>query len=169
VQTRWATRSAYLRRGTWPKRAEKYTKIRQCWPRLSARDGSLSLRRLTAQLSDAGQQPLLTVANTPYRFGHFGLPVHFFASHELHGRFKCCPESHSTSAILSTCPAMFCTSATFTATAFPSPSRPCQFLCTTYIPSLAFLLQLSLTPQIPICFPDGFLPILAHLLPWHGV
>jgi hypothetical protein len=70
---------------------------------------------------------LFSVAN-PYifRVGHFGLPGHFVAWPELHRRFECCPESHSTSAILSTyvytCLAMFCTSVTFTATAFPSPS-----------------------------------------------
>jgi hypothetical protein len=59
-----------------------------------------------------------------YRFrrvGHFCLPVAFVASPDLHGRFKCCPDSHSTSAFLSACLAMFCTSTTFTATAFPSP------------------------------------------------
>jgi hypothetical protein len=56
------------------------------------------------------------------RVGHFGLPVHFVAWPAWHGRFKCCPESHSTSAIHSTCLAMFCISPTFAATAFPSPS-----------------------------------------------
>jgi hypothetical protein len=61
------------------------------------------------------------------RVGHVGLPVHFVASPELHGRFKCCLERHNTSAILSTCLAMFCTSTTFTATAFPSPSPQCHF------------------------------------------
>jgi hypothetical protein len=59
--------------------------------------------------------------------GHVGLPVHFVASPELHGRFKCCLESRNTSAILSTCLALFCTFTTFTATAFPSPSPPCHF------------------------------------------
>jgi hypothetical protein len=56
------------------------------------------------------------------RVGHVSLPVHFVASHELHGRFKCRPESHSTSAI-------------FTATAFPSPTPPCHFLCTSHVSS----------------------------------
>jgi hypothetical protein len=41
---------------------------------------------------------------TSRRVGHFGLHVHFVASPELHGRFKCCPESHSTSAFLSNMP-----------------------------------------------------------------
>jgi hypothetical protein len=54
-------------------------------------------------------------------------------------RPKCCPDSHSTSAFLSTCLAIVCTSATFTATAFRSPSPPCHFLCTSHIPSPAFL------------------------------
>jgi hypothetical protein len=45
--------------------------------------------------------------------------------------------------------AMFCTSATFTATAFRSPSPPCHFLCTSHIPSLAYLPHLSLPPHIP--------------------
>jgi hypothetical protein len=94
------------------------------------------------------------------------------ASPDLHGRFKCCPDSHSTSAFLSTCLAMLCTSATFegskfTATAFPSPSHPCHFLCTFHFPSLAFLPHLPLPPQISICNPDCLVPILkpylAHL------
>jgi hypothetical protein len=67
----------------------------------------------------------------------------------LYGGLKCCPESHSTSAILSTCLAMFCTSTTLTA--FPSPSPPCHFLCTSHIPSIACLPHLPLPPQIPVC------------------
>jgi hypothetical protein len=59
--------------------------------------------------------------------GRFGLPFAYVALPELHSRFECCPESHSTGAFLSTCLAMFCTSATFTATAFPSPSPACHF------------------------------------------
>jgi hypothetical protein len=114
-------------------------------------------------------KPGRSVVPTFRSVGHFGLPVHFVASPELHGRFKCCPDSRSTSTILSTYLAMFCTSATFTATAFPSPSPPCHFLCTSHIPSLTFLPYLLLPPQIPICFPDCFVPILAHLLSWHGV
>jgi hypothetical protein len=55
---------------------------------------------------------------------------------------------------LGTCVAMFCTSATFAATAFSSPSPPCHFLCTSHIPSLVFLPHLPLLPQIPICYPD---------------
>jgi hypothetical protein len=109
-------------------------------------------------------KPGCSVVPTFRSVGHFGLPVHFVASPELHGRFKCCPESHSTSTILSTYLAMFCTSATFTATAFPSPSPPCHFLCTSHIPSLTFLPHLLLPPQIPICFPDCFVPILAQLM-----
>jgi hypothetical protein len=62
-----------------------------------------------------------------------------------------------------TCLAMFCTSATFTATAFSSPSPPCHFLCTSHIPSLAFLPHLPHPPQIPICCPDCVVPISAHL------
>jgi hypothetical protein len=95
------------------------------------------------------------------RVRHFCLPVAFVASPDLHGRFKCCPDSHSTgtSAFLSTCLAMFCTSATFTATAFPSPSPPCHFLCTSHIPSLAFLPHLLLPTRISICFPDWVVPI----------
>jgi hypothetical protein len=50
---------------------------------------------------------------------------------------------------------MFCTSATFSATALPCPSPPCHFLCTSHNPSLAFLPRLPLPPQFPICFPDG--------------
>jgi hypothetical protein len=73
-------------------------------------------------------------------------------------------QNHSTSAILSTCLAMFCTSATFTATAFPSLFPACHVLCTTHIPSLAFLTHLPLPPQIPMCFPDCIVPISAHLL-----
>jgi hypothetical protein len=73
------------------------------------------------------------------------------------------PDCLFTSAFLSTCLAMFCTSATFTATAFPSPSPPCHYLCTSHIPSLTFLPQYPHPPQIPICFPDCVLPISAHL------
>jgi hypothetical protein len=89
----------------------------------------------------------------------------FVASPDLHGRFKERPDSYSTSGFLSTCLAMFCTSATLTATAFPSPSPPYHFLCTSHLPSLAFLPHLLLSHQIPICFPDCVVPILAHLLP----
>jgi hypothetical protein len=60
-------------------------------------------------------------------------------------------------------------SATVTATAFPSHSPPCHFLCTSHIPSLAFLPHLPLPPQIPLCIPDCVAPILAYLLPCHGV
>jgi hypothetical protein len=95
------------------------------------------------------------------RIGHFGLAVHFVASPELHGQFMCCPDSHSTSAILCTCLAMFCTSATLDATAFPSPSPPCHFLCTSHISSLAFLSHPPLPPPIPKCFSDCVVPI------WH--
>jgi hypothetical protein len=72
-----------------------------------------------------------------------------------------CNNAHSYEVQLSTCLAMFCISATFTATAFPSPSPPCYFLymCTSHIPSLALLLHLPLPPQIPICFPDCIVPI----------
>jgi hypothetical protein len=83
--------------------------------------------------------------------GHFGLPVHFFAPPEFHGRFKCCPDSHNISAILSTRLAMFRTSATFTATAFP---LPCHFLCTSPILSPAFLPHLPFPLHIRICFPN---------------
>jgi hypothetical protein len=88
---------------------------------------------------------------------------------ELHGRFKCCPDSNSTSAILSTRLAKCCTSAIFTATAFPSHSPPFRFLCTSHISSLAFLPHLSFPPLIPICLPDYVVPISAHLLPWQRV
>jgi hypothetical protein len=82
------------------------------------------------------------------------MPVHFVATVHALPRvarpIKCCSERHSTSAILSTCLAIFCTSATFTATAFPSPSPPSHFLCTSHIPSLAFF---------PIShFPPRFFP-----------
>jgi hypothetical protein len=65
----------------------------------------------------------------------------------------CCHDSHSTNAILSTCLAMFCTSVTFTAAAFPNYS-PRHFLCTSHISSLALLSNLPLYPQIPICCTD---------------
>jgi hypothetical protein len=106
--------------------------------------------------------------------GHVSLPVHFVDSPTLHGRFKCCPDSHSTSVILRRCLAMFCTSATFTATAFPShclsQPLPYSFLCPSHILSshiseLAFLPHLPLYPLIPVCSPDWVVPILAHLLP----
>jgi hypothetical protein len=108
---------------------------------------------------------------------HFGMPIHFVASPELDGRFRCRPESHRyrmrTQLVLqcvlfSTSLAMFCTSATCTATAFPNHSPHSHFLCTSSISSLAFLPHLPLTPQIPICFPDCIEPVLVHVLPSHG-
>jgi hypothetical protein len=59
------------------------------------------------------------------------------------------------------CLAMFCTSATFTAAAFPSHSPPCHVLFTTRISSLAFLPHLSLYPLSLTCFPDSVVPF------WH--
>jgi hypothetical protein len=120
-------------------------------------------------LRDMSRQSTVALHDCTFcRVGHFGLPVHFVARLELHGRFKCCPDSHRISAILSTCLAMFCTPATFTASAFPSYS-PCHFLCTSHLSSLAFLSHLPFPSQIFVCFPDCVVPILAHLLPWHGV
>jgi hypothetical protein len=84
---------------------------------------------------------------------------HFVASPELHGRFKCCPDSHSTRVILNSCLSVCCTSATFTATAFPSHSPPFHFLCTSHILSVAFLPHLPLYPLVPICFPFCVVPI----------
>jgi hypothetical protein len=78
---------------------------------------------------------------------------------ELHGRFKGCPDSHSTSAIVNTCLSMFCTSATFIATAFPCHSlffHVSHFI--TRFPS-----------PFPICFPDCASPILVCMLPCHRV
>jgi hypothetical protein len=66
------------------------------------------------------------------------------------------------SAFLSTCLAMFCTSATFTATALSSPFPPCHFLCTSHILSLPAPSPTP-PPQIPICFPECVVPISAHL------
>jgi hypothetical protein len=77
-------------------------------------------------------------------------------------RLKCCAESNSTRAFLSTCLAMFCTSATFTATALSSPSPPCHFLCTSHIPSLAFLPHhLNSCPRSPNALLNSLLPL------WH--
>jgi hypothetical protein len=46
----------------------------------------------------------------------------------------------------------------------PFPAPPCHFLCTSRIPSLAFLPHLFLPTRIPICFPDSA----ARLCPfWH--
>jgi hypothetical protein len=81
------------------------------------------------------------------------------ASPEVHGRFKCCPDSHGTCAILSTCLAMSCTSTTLTATAFPSHSTPCHFLCTSHISSFAFLPYLPLPPpKFLHAFPAALCP-----------
>jgi hypothetical protein len=53
--------------------------------------------------------------------GHFSLPVYFVARPSCKSD-SCCPVSHSPSAILNKCLAILSTSATFTATAFPSHS-----------------------------------------------
>jgi hypothetical protein len=55
--------------------------------------------------------------------------------------------------------AMFCTSATFTASAFPSPSPPCHVLCTSHIPSLAFLSHLPLPPRFSYAFLTALCPL----------
>jgi hypothetical protein len=47
-----------------------------------------------------GTFPSCSESPTFRRVGHFCLPVAFVASPDLHGRFKCCPDSHSTSAFL---------------------------------------------------------------------
>jgi hypothetical protein len=68
--------------------------------------------------------------------------------------------AQTASAILRACLAMFCTSATSTATAFPSPCPPCHVLCTSHIPSFPSLPHPPLPPQIPVCFSDCVVPIL---------
>jgi hypothetical protein len=108
--------------------------------------------------------PSVPTFRTP-RVGHFKfcLPVAFVASPDLHGRFKCGPASHSIGAflVISTCLAMFCTSATFTATAFPSPSPPCHFCAhLTFKHSLSFPIS-----HFPPRFPHAFLPALCPF--WH--
>jgi hypothetical protein len=79
--------------------------------------------RLYVKLPAAGYTSLFDASNgttSALANLHFGLPIHFVASPELHGRFKHFPDSHSTIQIFSTCLAMFCASATFTATACSS-------------------------------------------------
>jgi hypothetical protein len=64
------------------------------------------------------------------------------------------------------CLAMFCTSATFTAAAFPSHSPPCHVQFTTRISSLAFPPHLSLYPLSLTCFPDSVVPFGTLTLSW---
>jgi hypothetical protein len=94
--------------------------------------------------------------------GPFCLPVPFVASLHLHALFKCCPLSLSTSAFLGACLAMFCISATFTATAFPRHlSFSVQILH--FIPHLPAPSPMCLCSQ-PL-FPYAFLIALCPF--WH--
>jgi hypothetical protein len=103
------------------------------------------------------------------RVCHIGLPAHFVASPELHGRFKCCPEA--TAPVRSLVHAWPCSPPLQPLLPLPFPAPPLLviFLCTSHISSLAFLPHLPLPPQIPISFPYCAVPILAPLLPRHGV
>jgi hypothetical protein len=107
------------------------------------------------------------------RVGHVCLPVAFDASPDLHGRFKCCPDSHSTSAFLSTCLTMFCTSATFTPTKvttgtggtppLPFPAPPLLFI---FCAHLTFHHSLSCPiSHFPPIFPYAVLTALCPF--WH--
>jgi hypothetical protein len=85
--------------------------------------------------------------------GQFGLPVHFVASPELHGRFKCCSDSNSSSAILSTC-----TTRSYVCLSQPLASLSCSV-------HIALQHSLSCHSYRTPCFPYAFLIALCPF--WH--
>jgi hypothetical protein len=81
------------------------------------------VRAIRAKAWSSADKRLAAAVANPY--SSRGRPLRLACSlrlAEFYDRFKCCPDSHSMITIFNTCLAMFCTSTTYTATAYPSHS-----------------------------------------------